>query len=129
MSYEGEGDPFYVNSATGWSKDRVYEVFGEVAARAGSVPMDYIVHLTGGAERIGNVQIRREFEALGVSRRGAHALMVRLDPPKLYGVLPYTWQSSVHALVLQHRTDVYLGRLQRTGAAHLFTDQSSGSTL
>lgn len=129
MSYGRQADPFYVNSATGWSKDRVFEVFGEVAGRNGSVPLDYIVQLTGGADRIGNVPIRREFQALGVSRRGAHALMVRLDPPKLYGVLPYTWQSSVHALVLQHRTDVYLGRLQRTGAAPLFTDQSSGSTL
>lgn len=129
MSYGREGDLYYVNSGTGMSRDRVDEHFGGVAAADGSVPWTWIQKETGGAELVGNVPIRREFETLVYSRRTAHTLMKQLHAPALRGVLEYTWTSSVRALVAAHRAHVGLGRLQRAGkaAAHLSSDPTSGS--
>lgn len=126
MSYGREGDRLFVNSATGWSRDRVYETL-DVADWDGSVPWRYVYRITGGADLFGNVAMRRYTQSYGYSRRTAHALLASLNPPAVCGI-PYTWKSSIHALVTSHCTKVYAAQLKRAGWTAM-TDCCSGTVL
>ena len=83
--YGQRGNDWYVNSAQGWSLDKLDDCFPEMDER-GSVPLGYIETLVGSADLVGKWAIHSYIiEATGVFRAecpGNHARVPPADRPR-----------------------------------------------
>lgn len=81
-----ENSIFFVNSATGWSRDDVQLKFADVASASGAIPADVAIAAFGGRALV-EIGIRETIQAARrCTPRHAQRLMNRIDLPQYRGM-------------------------------------------
>ena len=129
MTYGRKGNRWHVNSAQGWSRDKVEELFDKEEKGDGSVLLSYIETIINGADLKGKWEIRNYIEAgflpagqVGsaqrrAARRQAQRIMREYAFPTTdRGVVPYVSKAELDGYLDARKAAVREGQLQRAAA-------------
>jgi hypothetical protein len=105
-----KGDKFYVNSATGWSVDRVDDWARRhlgIESWDGSVPASAAASACGSSSILGLVSLRMAVQQQGYGRDAGRAVATAVSASTSWHGLPYVAsQEALQAGIEQHRRRV-----------------------